>query len=103
MSEILKSPSELQAELGERIRLLRIGRMLTQAEASSKAGISQRALAMLERGEGSTVETLLRSLSALDAAGGIDLLAPRPGVSPMGLLRGQRKEPRRFRHPAPAR
>lgn len=103
MSETLKSPAELQAELGHRIRALRIGRRLTQSEASSKAGISQRTLAMLERGEGSTVETLLRTLSALDAAGAIDQLAPKPGVSPMALLQRQRREPRRFRHAAAAR
>jgi transcriptional regulator with XRE-family HTH domain len=103
MSESFKSPLELQAELGERIRALRIGRSLTQAQAASKAGVSQRALATLERGEGSTVETLLRALSALGAAGGIDLLAPRPGVSPMELLRSRRREPRRFRPRADAR
>ena len=62
-----KTPKELQITLGERVRRLRLARNADQRAAASKAGISERALRNLEAGRGSTVETLLRTLKALDA------------------------------------
>jgi len=97
MSELLfKTPNELQANLGERIKRLRLNRNLDQKSTAEKAGISERALRNLESGNGSTVETLLRVLKALDYLQGIDMLAPEPGVNPLDLLR-QSKAPQRVR------
>jgi hypothetical protein len=42
---------------------------------------------MLEQGRGSTVETFLRVLKALDSLAGIDALAPRPTISPIAMMR----------------
>ena len=80
------TPEELQQALGERLRRLRLRRDLDQLQAAAKAGISEKALRNLEAGRGSTVETLLRVLKALDALSGLDTLAPPPSVSPLALL-----------------
>lgn len=93
---IFKTPDELQATLGERLKRLRLNRNLDQRATAEKAGISERALRNLESGKGSTVETLLRTLKALDYLQGIDMLAPETSVNPLDLLR-QSKAPQRVR------
>lgn len=92
------APNELQELLGERLKRLRLGRNLDQRTTAEKAGISEKALRNLEGGRGSTVETLLRVLKALDYLQGIDLLAPEATVNPLDLLR-QAKQPQRARRP----
>jgi transcriptional regulator with XRE-family HTH domain len=88
MSDInFLSISDVQARLGEQVRQLRISKDLSQISAAEKAGISERAMKDLEAGRGSTVETLLRVLKALDSLAGIDLIVPKPTVSPLAVLR----------------
>jgi len=102
MSELLfQAPNELQVTLGERLKRLRLNRNLDQKATAEKAGISERALRNLESGHGSTVETLLRVLKALDYLQGIDMLAPEPSVNPLQLLH-QRKAPQRVRRASKA-
>jgi transcriptional regulator with XRE-family HTH domain len=94
MSEInFKTPLELQALLGEKLRSLRRTRGLDQRSTAERAGVSEKALRNLEGGHGSTVETLLRTLKALDALDGIEMLVPEATVNPLALL------PRRVRRP----
>jgi transcriptional regulator with XRE-family HTH domain len=98
MNDNAKSLEELQAALGERMRQVRLSRNMDQRTTAEKAGISERALRKLENGQGSTVETLLRTLKALDYARGIDMLAPEVTVNPLALLRNSRP-PQRVRRP----
>lgn len=84
------TPQELAAELGSRLRTIRIRKILDQKELAARAGISARTLIMLEQGRGSTVETLLRVLKALDSLAGLDALAPRPTLSPIAMLKSGR-------------
>jgi transcriptional regulator with XRE-family HTH domain len=81
------APNELQELLGDRLKRLRLNRNLDQRTTAEKAGISEKALRNLEAGRGSTVETLLRVLKALDHLEGLDMLAPEVGVNPLDLLR----------------
>ena len=78
---------ELQVDLGDRLRRLRLRRNLDQIQTAGKAGISEKALRNLEAGRGSNVATFLRVLKALDALDGLDGLAPAPSVSPLALLK----------------
>jgi transcriptional regulator with XRE-family HTH domain len=97
MSETsFKTPQELQNVLGVRLRKLRLSRNINQRATADKAGISEKALRNLESGHGSTVETLIRTLKALDSVEGIELLAPEPRVDPLALLRNS-KPPQRVR------
>ena len=43
-----KTPEELQIDLGERLRRLRLFRNIDQRETAGKAGISEKALLMVE-------------------------------------------------------
>jgi transcriptional regulator with XRE-family HTH domain len=93
-----RTPEELQVALGERIRRLRLSRNIDQRTAAGKAGVSEKALRNLEAGRGSSVETLLRTLKALDYLQGIDVLAPEVTVSPLAMLRRSSPQ-RRVRRP----
>lgn len=96
------NPSSLQHDLGRRLRQLRLARNLDQRTVADKAGISLRALSKLENGQGSTLETFLRTLRALDYVKGIDMIAPEPTVSPLALLKNPRP-PQRVRRPRHAK
>jgi transcriptional regulator with XRE-family HTH domain len=99
MSDLaFKSTSELQTILGDQIQSLRVSKNLDQRTTAEKAGISEKALRNLETGRGSTVESLLRVLKALDSLDGIELLVPKPSVNPLALLRSS-KVRKRVRHP----
>jgi transcriptional regulator with XRE-family HTH domain len=98
MDQPIKSPQELQQEIGAAVRMLRIRRGMTQAEVAAKAGVALRSLAALERNGRSSLQTFVRALNALQATDMIALLAPRPQVSPLAMLRHGGAGPRRVRH-----
>ncbi len=81
------TPEELAKELGSRLRAMRIHRDLEQVELAERAGVAVRTLRALELGQGSTTETLLRVLKALESLQGLEALAPVPSVSPLALLK----------------
>ena len=80
------SPDELQAVFGKQLQELRISKNLDQVTTAEKAVISEKTLRNLEAGRGSSVETLVRVLKALDSLDGLRLLAPKSSVSPLALL-----------------
>jgi transcriptional regulator with XRE-family HTH domain len=91
MSDLsFSSIPELQVLLGEQLQALRLAKNLDQITTAEKAGISEKALRNLEAGRGSTVESFLRVLKALDSLDGLELLAPKPSVSPLALLRSSK-------------
>ena len=94
--------SNLQHDLGHRLRQLRLSRNLDQRTVADKAGISLRALSKLENGQGSTLETFLRTLRALDYVKGIETIAPEPTVSPLAMLKNPRPQ-QRVRRPRHAK
>ena len=95
MSDLsLNSISELQVMLGEQLKALRLSKDLDQIATAEKAGISEKALRNLEAGRGSTVESFLRVLKALGSLDGLELLAPKPSVSPLALLRSSKTRQR---------
>ena len=81
-----KSISELQNLLGGQLQALRLSKNLDQITTAEKAGISEKALRNLEAGRGSNVASFLRVLKALESLDGLDLLVPKPLVSPLALL-----------------
>jgi transcriptional regulator with XRE-family HTH domain len=91
------SPDELQTALGKQLKELRIAKNLDQITTAEKAGISEKALRNLEAGRGSSIETLVRVLKALDSLDGLRLLVPKFSVSPLALLRHSETARRRVR------
>ncbi len=83
---------ELERQLGERLRALRIRRDLTQAELAEAANVSLGALKRLERGLGSTTTTLVSVLRALDEVRWLEALGPGPTrFNPLDVLDARNK------------
>ena len=98
-----KSPAELQVELGKRLRSLRLQRNIDQRTLAERAGVALTALQQLEAGRGSTIQTLVRTLKALDYLEGIEMLAPEPTVNPLALLRSTKPQQRVWRSRLPGK
>jgi transcriptional regulator with XRE-family HTH domain len=81
-----------EAELGERLRALRLSQNLDQVTVAERAGVALRTLKNLEGGRGSSVTTLLRVVRALGRSDWVGLLSPAVGVSPLRLLAQERKD-----------
>lgn len=100
-----RTPAELEAELGERLRALRVHCNLDQATLSARAGISVRTLRNLESGSGSTLRTLIEVVRALGRQSWLDLIAPIPSINPLVLTRAatprQRASKARVKKPQP--
>lgn len=96
-SSPIKSPDEILADLGERIKQRRLAGGLTQRTLADKAGVSRRAVIELEAGTGSTLQTLARVLKAMDLGDSLSTLVPVPRVSPMAMLRESRGRKRGVR------
>lgn len=94
VTKAYRSPTELQVELGSRLRALRIDRGLSQEELASKAGLGRRAIVDLENGAGSSVATLVKALHAMGAADVISRIAPQATVSPVAVFRGNKERKR---------
>jgi transcriptional regulator with XRE-family HTH domain len=96
--KITQSSDEIEAQLGQQMRSLRLRRNLDQQTLASKADVGLSALKNIESGKGSTVRTLVRVLRALDRLDWLATLAPAVSISPLQLLQ---KKPLRQRASAP--
>ncbi|QZA82244.1 helix-turn-helix domain-containing protein [Deefgea piscis] len=81
------TPEEMESELGERLKRLRVNRNLEQATVAERAGISVRALRNLESGNGSSLNTLVRVLRALGKEQWLETIAPIATIDPLMLTR----------------
>lgn len=90
----MQTLEELEAELGEQLRKLRLHRNLEQAAVAEQAGVSVRALRNLEGGKGSTVRTLLAVLRAMGRESWLGTVAPVASVNPLSLTRGAHERQR---------
>ncbi len=81
---------EILAEIGRRIRRLRMEADLTIKGVAAMARVSPLTVGRLERGGPVTTETLLRVLRTLRKVEYLDALLPDPGPSPLALLEAQR-------------
>lgn len=84
-------------QLGEHLATWRKLRKLTAAEVADRAGVGVSTVLRIERGQGSTLENLLRVARAL---GVLDSLAAAldPYATDVGRLRADEALPQRVRH-----
>ena len=77
----------IRATLGRRLQRERLNQNITQARLAEQAGISRRTLVAAEKGEGTTLDTLIRLLRGLGKLGQLDQFLPEPPVSPIQLAK----------------
>ncbi len=80
----------IEAEIGRRIRTLRLRRNLTQQEVAEEAVLSLNTIKALEAGKGklASLIAVLRELGALEE---LDNLIPETSISPLQLAKQQGK------------
>jgi transcriptional regulator with XRE-family HTH domain len=76
---------ELEVDLGEKLKRLRLNKNWDQKTLAARAGVSVRALRNIEAGQGSTVKTLLSVVRALGRESWLDTVAPVATVNPLTL------------------
>lgn len=92
---------EWEQEIGRQVRQLRLRADRTQHEVAREANVSLSTLQSLERGEGSSLKTLIQVARALGRADWLGSLAPpEPAASPMARLREQQQATRDLRQRA---
>lgn len=91
------SSDQIEAALCERLERIRLSRNTTQAQLADDAGVSPRTIGRLEKGQGVSVDTLIRVMKALRIHQNLEALLPDPTVRPMERLdhgAGERKRAR---------
>lgn len=76
---------EMETDLGEKLKRLRLNKNLDQKTVAARAGVSVRALRNLEGGAGTTVKTLLSVVRALGRENWLDTVAPVATINPLTL------------------
>lgn len=82
------------AELGRRLRRVRLDQNRTVEEVAEEAGVGARTLSRLEGGEGATLANVVRVLRALGRLEALEDFLPEPTVSPLELVEreGRRRQ-----------
>jgi transcriptional regulator with XRE-family HTH domain len=94
---------EWERSVGAQIRAARIASNVDQARLAELADVSIGAVSNLERGKGSSLKTLIAVVRALKRTDWLDALAPPIAVSPLQVLRAQKRafdRPQRVRRAA---
>ena len=97
-----RTTTEWLQELGAGLRRSRIRADLTQEELARRAGVSLSAVKHLEAGAGANLTSLVKVVRALGREDWLAALEPpaEPTVSPLQLLRDQRRHERRRVRPS---
>ena len=89
---IVRSTSGWEVELGNRVRLVRKQRKMTQQELADRSNVSRSAIKYLEAGKGSSLATFLNVVRALDLDEELDrIFAKVSTISPLALLQAEKK------------
>lgn len=78
---------EVLQSLGERLKALRKARGLTQKEAAERAGLARSTVHEAEKGDNSTLHTVIRLLRVYGRLAALEDFIPAPEISPMARLR----------------
>lgn len=89
-------PTAIEKMVGERLLEFRLAQNINQADLADEAGVSRRTITRLENGEGVSLDTLIRVMSALGLADRFAVLFPDPAIRPIERIR-QGKERQRAR------
>jgi len=93
--------SQIEAALCKRLESIRLSRNMTQAQLAEAAGVSPRTIGRLEKGEGVSLDTLIRVMTALRIQQNLEALLPDPSVRPIERV-GVRRAHRMRARPRPS-
>lgn len=96
-----KSDSVLMKQIGVFIKHHRIKQNKTQDHLAKEANISRSTLSLLENGDNGTIATLLQVLRVLDKLFIIENFEIHESISPLALLKLQKKHRQRVKRKLP--
>ena len=79
--------SELEAEFGQQLRLLRLRQNIDQRQLAGQAGVALNVVKRLEAGRGATLKSLIKVLRALGRTDWLNTLAPVVSISPLQMAK----------------
>lgn len=88
------SNTAILAELGNRLKSLRLSKNKDQQQFSYESGISLRTLSRLENGHSVSLEAVLKVIRALDLIERLDLLLPSAEISPVQQTKNKHRKQR---------
>ena len=91
MYEFLLSDQAVLADIGERLAQRRINLDLTQSELARQAGVGRSTVERLEAGRSTQMSSFIRVMRVAGLLEQFYNLFPKPGLSPMQLLKSQQK------------
>lgn len=96
MIDYTTAPSSIVVtDIGKKIEGIRLSRNIRQEDLANMSGVSKRTIFRLEKGENSTLETLIRVMQALGLASNLEVLLPNPEVRPIERVKYKGKDRQR--------
>lgn len=95
--EFEKTDQKYMTELGQKIKLYRITKGMSQQDLEDQTGVSKRSISRLEQGESVQMKNLFKILTALGLGENIDLLVPDQTKRPSYYLERKEGRPQRVR------
>ena len=92
-----KDYKEYIKDLGEKIKIYRIMKEMSQQDLEDQTGVSKRSISRLEQGESVQLDNLLKILLALELGDNIELLVPDQTKRPSYYLDKTDSRPKRVR------
>ena len=93
---------QIESALCKRLESIRLTRNMTQVQLAKEAGVSPRTIGRLEKGQGVSVDTFIRVLTALGIQQNLEALLPDPTVRPIERIGIGGRERKRARPTSPS-
>ena len=91
----LSSSEAIEDALGKQIEEIRLKRNITQSRLAREAGVSRSTITRLvQKGKGTSLDSFIRILKALQLASNLGVLLPDTGPSPLEELEKNGQPPR---------
>jgi len=95
MGKLLIADAAILEEIGGALARRRIESGLTQSALASQAGVGRSTVERMEAGHSTQMSSFIRILRVLGLLEQFMEIAPKPGPSPMALLKSQQKTRKR--------
>lgn len=93
----MKEYQDYIKDLGNKIKMYRVEKSLSQQNLADMTGVSKRSISRLEQGESVQLDTLFKIIIALDLGDNIEMLVPDQSKRPSFYLENAEKRAQRVR------
>jgi len=95
----LANSHQIEANLCKRLERIRLSRNITQKQLADEAGVSLKTIGRLEQGLGTSLDTFIRVMIALNIQHHLESLLPDPSIRPVERINRQQRAGRKRARP----